>query len=1509
MSTRKKDPGISPDAAGRHLLAGLDGIDDVIYVADPESYELLQVNKAFERTWGVDAVGKKCFRVLQGRQKPCPFCTNDRILGENEGKTHVWERQNEVTGRWYRCSDKAIRWVDGRMVRFELATDVTEQKKVELALRERVKELTCVQQVSAMIRRDGITSEQVVEETARLLCVAVLHPGSAVARVRLGDAVRQTGDVDSCVANLTAEVKAPGGAVGSVTVGYTEQHAEADQGPFLDEERALIEVVAEMLGAYTTRTRALGSLRQQQDDLESQIQQRTADLTRQTAALEGLATELVTIMDALPGLVFYKDANNRFMRVNRYLADAYKKTKEELEGTSLFDLYPREQAQAYLDDDLEVIRSGRAKLNIVEPWGTETGARWVSTSKMPYLDVQGHVIGIIGVSMDITELKEAERALERKSRITTAINRMFREALTCDSVEAVAQSALRVTEELTGSKFGFIGEINAQGKYDTIGISNPGWDACAIPDSTAAMLIKNMELRGIWATVLKSGAATIVNDPSSAPDRVGVPEGHPELTSFLGVPFLRDGRAVGMVALANKAGGYDDEDLEAVETLAVAFYEALLRKRLEVEANAQAKVKAAQAELSRRMAGDLAVAPLCDLIISFLCDSLQVPTGLMYVADERGTLRMVGSYAHKRREGLTYEYGAGEGLVGQAASAQKTLVLDDVPSEYFTIQSGLGEMRPRFVFIKPIVRNGRVRAVLELGFLKKPGDDHATLLDVVNEGIAAAIESAQAREAQSRLLEEARSMTEELQAQQEELKAANEELEEQTQRLQDSEARLKAQQEELQVTNEELEEKTELLERQKRDVEQARRQVEEKVEEVALASRYKSEFLANMSHELRTPLNSLLLLSRSLSENKQGNLTGDQVESAQVIHQGGNDLLSLINDILDLSKIEAGRMELRFEEVLVSDLAASVRASFQGLAEQKGIEFAVATEPGAPARIISDRKLVEQVLKNLVANAVKFTEAGHVKVTFGLASADPARAPVGLVNGDMLRVRVEDTGVGIPVEQHKAVFEAFQQGDGSTARRFGGTGLGLSIVRQLAGVLGGEVRLESKPGEGSIFTADFPVEREATATKPRAHSRKPDLTDEGAKPPRQAPSHAISDDRDTVTRQDRSVLIIEDDVRFAEILAKHCRERGFKVLASATGEAGIELARRFGPCGILLDLKLPEMDGWRVLEILKDDPSTRHIPVHIASVEAPTAAALRRGAIGHMQKPVTTEQIGEALAKLNETSQRKTKRVLVVEDDEGTRRGIVDLIADHEVAVDEAAGGDQAIEALRSRPYDCMVLDLGLWDCDGKELLERIEREEGITVPPVIVYTARELTWEEDLDLRSHSSAVVIKGVRSAERLIDEVSLFLHRVVADMPEKKRQVITNLHDADALLRGKKVLLVDDDMRALFALTRILSERGMRVLKAENGEKALKALEQETDVDIVLMDVMMPVLDGYETMKRIRAQQRFAKLPIVALTAKAMRGDREHCIEAGANDYLPKPVDEDRLVSMLRVWLYR
>lgn len=712
-----------------------------------------------------------------------------------------------------------------------------------------------------------------------------------------------------------------------------------------------------------------------------------------------------------------------------------------------------------------------------------------------------------------------------------------------------------------------------------------------------------------------------------------------------------------------------------------------------------------------------------------------------------------------------------------------------------------------------------------------------------------------------------------------------------------------------------MEEKTHALEVQRKEVieknralERTQEDLQQQARNLTSASKYKSEFLSNMSHELRTPLNSLLILAQDLAANKKNNLDEEQVESAIIIENSGKELLNLINEILDLSKIEAGRMDLSIERISLAEISDSILANFKPLTDEKGLELYTSIGKDLPETIRTDRQKLEQIIRNLLSNAVKFTDKGTVSVEFHRPTPDVNLSWSGLESQNAFAISVTDTGIGIPDEKQSEIFEAFHQVDGTTSRGYGGTGLGLSISRELAKLLGGEIEVESEPEKGSTFTLYLPLKvDEPSKLEPAGGEKAKELPPAVLRAPISGiPS--IPDDRETLEKGDRVILVIEDDSKFAKVLYNKCHSRGFKCLAAPTGEAGLELAARHLPEGIILDIRLPGMDGWAVLSALKDDMKTRHIPVHVISVEEGTPESLRRGAIGHATKPLNREELEQTFKKIEETAGEETKHILLVEDQEEVRRSIKRLIGNRDVKVDEAATGQEAMEAVSTKRYGCLVLDLRLPDMDGGDLLKKM-RTEGLELPPVIVHTARELTEQEEMELREHAQSIVIKDVRSQERLLDEVSLFLHRMVEDMPKKKKQMIRDLHETDVLLKDKKVLVVDDDMRATFALSRLLSGRGMKPLKAENGERALRLLDEEPDVDIVFMDIMMPVMDGYETMKRIRAQARFHRLPVIALTAKAMPDDRKKCIDAGANDYLSKPVDQEQLISMMRVWLYR
>jgi PAS domain S-box-containing protein len=940
-------------------------------------------------------------------------------------------------------------------------------------------------------------------------------------------------------------------------------------------------------------------------------------------------------------------------------------------------------------------------------------------------------------------------------------------------------------------------------------------------------------------------------------------------------------------------------------------------RKLEVERNAKEWVMTGVARLNAVFQSQGETRELCRRIITELAEYAGAQVGAFYVQDAEGdgsALTLVASHAYTRRKGVSNRYLPGEGIVGQAALERKQVLLSRLPDDYIQIASGLGEASPRSLCVTPLLFDGAVRGMVELASFEPLSDDALEYVKQAAPTVAIALDAAAARERVAAALSRAQQLAAELEAQQDTLRNANAELEEQTAQLKLSDQKMKAQQSEIELANATLNEKNALLERQRNETEEARRSLAAQAEEVALASKYKSEFLANMSHELRTPLNSLLLLARSLRDNGTGNLTGEQVESAGVIFDSGSDLLNLINEILDLSKIEAGKMELRPEEIELADLTRTVVSQFDHMARAQGLALTVQSQPDAPERIVSDPQRLGQVMRNLLGNALKFTEAGSVTVTFGRPAPTVNLARSGLEAARSLVVHVRDTGIGIPADKQKIIFEAFQQADSGDRRRYGGTGLGLSISRELVSLLQGEIQLESEPGRGSTFSVYLPLDvtaRGAQRAEPRAPAppRAPAAQRAVPAAPRTPPTPApVADDRGNLAEHDRVILVIEDDLRFGKVLAGYVRERGFKCLQATTGEEGIELARAHKPHGVVLDIQLPGIDGWAVLGALKQDVSLRHIPVHIVSVEESSTQTLRIGAIGHAAKPIGREQIEQMLQRLESASAQASKRVLVVEDDELMRRETVRIVGTGNVSTVEVGTGREALEALRGEPFNLVVMDLGLPDMQGMELLKRAAAER-IALPPVIIHTVRELTVEEEFTLRNYSDSIIVKDVRSQERLIDEVALFLHRVVRDLPEENRRAILNLRESDEPLRGKKVLIVEDDMRTVFAMSRMLAGHGVNPIKAENGERALALVDEHPDVDLVLMDMMMPVMDGYEACRRLRAQPRFARLPIIALTAKAMREDRQRCLEAGASDYLTKPVDPERLASLMRVLLCR
>lgn len=938
-------------------------------------------------------------------------------------------------------------------------------------------------------------------------------------------------------------------------------------------------------------------------------------------------------------------------------------------------------------------------------------------------------------------------------------------------------------------------------------------------------------------------------------------------------------------------------------------------------------IKTGQNLLNEKMRGDKSLHELTVEVVTFLAEYMQAQVGAIYLPDDDGkTISLYGSYAFIKRKKLSDKFEIGEGLVGQAAFGRQTISLTDVPEDYTRIASATGDMRPRNVLVQPLLHDNKLMGVVELASKDEFDDDKLEFIRMVSENIAISIASSIARIKLADLLQQTQQQAEELQTQQEELKVANEELEEQTKALKTSERELQSQQEELRVTNEELEEKTHYLETQKNEInlknielERTKTDLEEKAHELEVTGKYKSEFLANMSHELRTPLNSLLILSKNLLQNKKQNLDADQLESVEIINRSGKDLLNLINEILDLSKIESGKMELNFETIRVTDIADNIRRNFNHVINEKGLELNVSVSPEMPETIRTDIVRFEQVIKNLISNAVKFTHQGSINVNFDPAPLMHTYNRDDINPRDFFALRVTDTGIGIPTEKQLIIFEAFQQADGSTSRKYGGTGLGLSICREIVKLFGGEIQLQSEAGKGSTFAVFLPLRIDDNSHNGLSKIKAETETEIPSKPYKSSFSDetsiainspkAIEDDRNHLSGDDRIILVVEDDINFARVLKKQCHDKGFKFLHAVTGESGLKMADKYLPDAILLDIKLPGIDGITVLDRLKDTPKIRHIPVHIMSALEETIDVYQKGAIGYLHKPIDEKMMDEAFSKLKGVIDKDVKDLLIVEDDDVMLKHVIEVIGTEGVATTGAKTAAEALSLIRQKKFDCIVLDLGLPDMSGFELLKKIESEQQIEMPPVIIYTGKELTREENNVLKKYAESIIIKGVKSEERLLDETALFLHRVVDRLPKKKQQIISTLHDKAATLQDKRVLLVDDDMRNLFALAKVLDEKGMIIIEAENGRVAIDKLKEEKHIDIVLMDIMMPVMDGYEAMREIRRMTEFKSMPIIALTAKAMKDDFEKCIAAGASDYLAKPIDIEKLMSLLSVWLYK
>ncbi len=926
------------------------------------------------------------------------------------------------------------------------------------------------------------------------------------------------------------------------------------------------------------------------------------------------------------------------------------------------------------------------------------------------------------------------------------------------------------------------------------------------------------------------------------------------------------------------------------------------------KAEAEALLKnwnlAGNGELARRMQGNKSVQELSQNIIEGIISHLDLPLGSLYVRERDGLkFKLQGVHAIEKEKIASEYITLGEGIAGQAAVGGKQILLHDIKPHTYDVVTSFGTLRPKSVLAVPLQFEDRVVGVIELASLTDFTSQQKAFIDTAGDSIAIGLSSALAREEVKDLLEETQRQAEELEAQQDELRQANEELQTKTELLEKSEALLKVQQEELQQTNVELEEKANMLEKQTHWLEDAKNEIEQKANEVALSSKYKSEFLANMSHELRTPLNSILILSQLLSENKNNHLSDKEVEHAKNVHSSGSDLLNLINEILDLSKIEAGKMILDIDEFNLGEIVNSLQATFAEVARTKSVNFKIICSNHS-VDLNSDRQRIEQILKNLLSNAFKFTGKGG-KVTFEIKEH----------SNDSLSFSVTDTGIGIPENKKQIIFEAFQQADGSTKRKYGGTGLGLSISRELAYALGGSIHLESEEGKGSTFTLILPKTFNPDNAQPIEKQVEVRRTVEPEKKIIKAPvTHAsgiprVIDDRENIHDKDRVVLIIEDDEKFASTLLAIVRERNYKGIIAFQGTTGISYARHYKPDAIILDMKLPVMNGDEVLGHLKADPELRHIPVQIISGFDYQKQSLSLGAFDYLMKPVAPHDLHKALDRIENFKNKKLKKLLIIEDNIQHNDAIRDLIGNGDVKSYSAYSGTEAQQVMMTENFDCIIVDLGLPDMSGFDLLEKIKTDKKLNSTPIIVYTGKDLNREEATRLHKLSDAVVIKTVNSHERLLDETMLFLHRVESKLPRDKQMIIRKLHYQDEVLRGKRILLVDDDIRNIYSLTNVLDEEGVICITAENGRVAIDTLKNDPGIQLVLMDIMMPEMDGYEATTEIRKEERFKKLPIIALTAKAMKGDKEKCLAAGMSDYISKPVNIDQLLSLMRVWLYK
>ena len=905
--------------------------------------------------------------------------------------------------------------------------------------------------------------------------------------------------------------------------------------------------------------------------------------------------------------------------------------------------------------------------------------------------------------------------------------------------------------------------------------------------------------------------------------------------------------------------------------------------------NEQDWLKTNVARFTSMLQGQRDLATVAKMLLADLVPLVQAQQGTIYQMNhdhEGPSLKLLAGYAQRLDHASRIPLGVG--LVGQCAVDKQRILLDDIPPNYTRVSSSLGEAPPSSIVVLPLLFEGQIKAVIELASIHSFSPTNLIFLEQLTQSIGVVLNTIEATMRTEGLLSQSQQLTVELQSRQSELQQTNEELA--------NKAKLLAEQ------NEEVE-------RKNSEVEQARRALEEKAAELALTSKYKSEFLANMSHELRTPLNSILILSQQLAENAAGNLSGKQIEFARNVNSSGSDLLHLINDILDLSKIESGTVTVEAEQISFTGLKDNIDRNFRHVAENKNLPFNVEFSGELPRYLISDSKRLQQILKNLLSNAVKFTAQGHVHVHVGFATKGFSMDHPVLSKAErIIAFAVEDTGIGVAPEKQRLIFEAFQQADAGTSRKYGGTGLGLAISRELASLLGGEIRLVSTPGQGSTFTLYLPLEYKGPSTASIAALNRGNVVQYSVDVP-VAREEPIADDRNDLESTDPVLLIIEDDPHYARIVLGLARDKGFKGIVANKGAAGLSLARQYQPSAISLDIFLPDMLGWTVLNNLKLDPATRHIPVQIVTLDEERQHGLSRGAFSYVVKSPTTTGLENAFDRLKDFAAAGIKRLLIVEDNEIERKSIVELLGYEDIETAAVSTGQEAFDALKEKRFDCIVLDLRLPDMSGFDLLKKIQGDQELHDVPVVVFTGKDLSPDEEALLKTMAKSIVLKDVQSPERLLDETALFLHRVVANLPATKQKMLEALHNSNEVLRGRKVLVVDDDARNIFALTTVLESNDILAISATNGRQAINIIESTPDLSMVLMDIMMPDMDGYQTMREIRNNPQFRTLPILALTAKAMKGDREKCLDAGASDYIAKPVNTDQLLSLMRVWLFR